>query len=164
MKPRKYIYKTLRFSFLICRQIALFMRNKIAYLEHLVLHNLRLKAVKQGRNMTKGKLRLRIILQGTIQCCFTVSTERLFVNSLNNDSRSLLENKINTVNELFKIMASKQPQKQTGAYIEVSSISQLPSCTSNKQIPSCDLLSVTIATTALFTSLAQLINSLKSKS
>lgn len=85
-------------------------------------------------------------------------------NPPSNDSQSVLGNK---VNEISQIMPSNNPQKQDGSYIEVPSVSQIPSPPNDKQITPYDyfilLPALITALTPLISALPPLINSLKTK-
>jgi hypothetical protein len=85
-------------------------------------------------------------------------------NPPSNDSQSLLGNNLN---EIYQIMPSNNSQKQAENYIEVPSVSQLPSPPNNKQITPYDyfilLPALITALTPLISALPPLIISLKTK-
>ena len=89
-------------------------------------------------------------------------------NPPSNDSQSLLGNNLNKLNEIYQIMASNNSQKQDGSYIEVPSVSQIPSSSNTRQITPYDyftsLPALITALTALISALTPLIISLKTKS
>ncbi len=86
-------------------------------------------------------------------------------NPPSNDSQSVLGN---SLNEIAQIMTSNNPQKQDGSYIEVPSVSQIPSPPKDKQITPYDyfilLPALITALTPLISALPPLIISLKTNS
>lgn len=89
-------------------------------------------------------------------------------NPPSNDLQSLLGNNLNNLNEISQIMPSNNPQKQDGSYIEVPSVSQIPSHPKDKQITPYDyfilLPALITALTPLISALPPLIISLKTNS
>ena len=88
-------------------------------------------------------------------------------NPPSNDSQSLLGNNLNNLNEISQIMPPNNSQRQDGSYIEVPSVSQIPSSSNARQITPLDyftsLPALITALTALITALPPLIISLKTK-